>query len=74
MSSWMVRTSPRRLPKFHHMLKLTGEGRSIRTPFTILTRGLLWRMRACVTPRPGAVLPILNKYHRAYAVVYRTYF
>ena len=54
VSSWMVRTSPSSLPKFHHILKLTGEGRSIKTPLTILTRGFLWRIR--VEVRAASVL------------------
>ena len=49
----MVRTSPSRLPKFHHKLKLTGEGRSISTPLTILTRGFLWRIRVEVSAYVG---------------------
>ena len=49
----MVRTSPSRLPKFHHMLKLTGEGRSISTPLTILTSGFLWRIRVAVRDGVG---------------------
>jgi len=47
----MESTSPNRLPKFHHILKFTGEGRSISTPLTILTRGSLWRSRERVSRR-----------------------
>ena len=52
----MESTSPNRLPKFHHILKFTGEGRSISTPLTILTRGSLWRSRERVSRRglPGS--------------------
>lgn len=46
-----MRISPSSLPKFHHILKLTGEGRSIRTPLTILTKGFLMRMRMRVRSR-----------------------
>ena len=68
----MVKTSPRRLPKFHHILKLTGEGRSIRTPLTILIRGLRWRRRMEVTPGGhGVCILIITSPTK---VVYRTYF
>ena len=45
----MESTSPNRLPKFHHILKFTGEGRSISAPLTILTKGSLCRRRVRVT-------------------------
>ena len=34
-----VRHNPSREPKFHHVLILEGEGRSIKALFTILKRG-----------------------------------
>ena len=70
----MVKTSPSRLPKFHHILKLTGEGRSISTPLTILIKGLLWRMRVAVTPPIFFLRHILNKGGRADLQFIGTYF
>jgi len=40
--------SPSRLPKFHHIEKFTGLGRSTKVPFTILTRALLIRSRLLI--------------------------
>ena len=71
----MVSTSPKRLPKFHHRLKLTGEGRSTRAPFTIRTKGLLCRIRARVTTALSYLPRILNKcVWIPLDIVYRTYF
>ena len=43
VNSWITRTRPKRLPKFHHIDKLTGDGKSIKVPFKIFKRG--WDLR-----------------------------
>ena len=45
----MIKINPRRLPKFHQTLKLTGEGKSTRVLLRILRRGSVVRVRVYVT-------------------------
>ena len=49
MISWIISINPSKLPKFHHILKLTGEGRSTKVLFKILKRGSEQRARIEVT-------------------------
>ena len=48
MANWITSTRPSKLPKFHQIEKLTGEGRSTSTPLTILIKGFSWRRRVLI--------------------------
>ena len=49
VANWIPSTSPNNLPKFHHILKFTGDGKSTKVPLTIFSKGFLCRIRKFVT-------------------------
>ena len=48
VASWIIKTKPNKLPKFHHTLKLMGDGKSTRVPFRIFINGSDVRVRVFV--------------------------